>query len=305
MTTSDRYDVLAVPVPGGELTVGRWAGRDGAPVVLAVHGITANHLSWAVVAAALAGEVSLLAPDLRGRGGSAGLPAPYGMAAHAADLIAVLDHLGLDRVVLAGHSMGAFVTTTTAVRHPDRVAAVILVDGGLAMAVPPAGDTDAMLTAALGPAMERLAMTFPDRPAYTEFWQSHPALSQHWTPAVEAYVQYDLVGTVPELRSSCTLGAIRADGSDIMLRGEVIDAVQFLTCPATLLWCERGLQGEAPGVYDEHRIAAAVDVDTVTVQYVPELNHYTVLLSEPGARLVADAILAAVPGAQIAPGRHS
>ncbi|MER6985207.1 hypothetical protein ABT317_51805, partial [Streptomyces carpinensis] len=54
---TDPYEELGVPVDGGELAVLRWpAGDPGAPVVLAVHGITANALSWARVAHHLAGR---------------------------------------------------------------------------------------------------------------------------------------------------------------------------------------------------------------------------------------------------------
>ncbi len=49
----------------------------------------------------------------------------------------VLDHLGLDRAVVVGHSMGAFVTALLAARHPDRVERAVLVDGGFAFPPPP------------------------------------------------------------------------------------------------------------------------------------------------------------------------
>src|ERR1700761_8876745 len=105
-------DEIDVPVAGGSLRVAVWPG-DG-PTVVVPHGITGNLLSWKMVADELAGRVRLVAPDLRGRAGSAGLPGPYGMAAHAADMVAIADHLGLERVALAGHSMGGFVATETA-----------------------------------------------------------------------------------------------------------------------------------------------------------------------------------------------
>jgi pimeloyl-ACP methyl ester carboxylesterase len=67
---------IDVPVAGGTLRAVVWPG-DG-PTVLAAHGITANALSWATVAAALAGRVRLVALDLRGRAGSAGCRVPTG-----------------------------------------------------------------------------------------------------------------------------------------------------------------------------------------------------------------------------------
>ena len=90
---------------------------------------TATHLGWLEVAQRLP-DVILLAPDLRGRGRSAHLPGPYGLATHVADLVALLDAVGCERVVV-GHSMGGFVAVTLAALHPDRVSRLVLVDGGL------------------------------------------------------------------------------------------------------------------------------------------------------------------------------
>lgn len=288
------YDVLTIPVTGGTLTAGRWAGRPGAPTVLAAHGITANHLAWAPVAQALDDAVTLVAPDLRGRGRSNDLPEPFGIRAHAEDLVAVLDELGLERVALVGHSMGAFVVSTAAAHHPERFGPLVLVDGGLALPVPPAADVDAMIEAVIGPAMTRLSMTFPSRSAYREFWLAHPAVGPWWSDAVDAYTQYDLVGTEPELRSSCALPAIRADGADILLNGAVIDAVRAPTIDAVLLWAARGLQNEKQGLYDEDRLTKIdFDRDRVRTVAVPGANHYSIVLVEQYAAVVAEHVQAA------------
>ncbi|MGK3816897.1 alpha/beta fold hydrolase, partial [Enterococcus faecium] len=59
-------------------------------------------------------DVRLLAPDLRGRGRSADLSGPFGMSAHSDDLAAILDAAGVDRALIVGHSMGAFVSAVFA-----------------------------------------------------------------------------------------------------------------------------------------------------------------------------------------------
>nr|BFD80724.1 hypothetical protein StreXyl84_01250 [Streptomyces sp. Xyl84] len=284
---------LRVPVPGGDLAVLRWPAADpGAPAVLALHGITANGLTWARVAHHLAGRVTLVAPDLRGRGASGTLPGPYGIAAHADDMAAVADTLGLGRVVLTGHSMGAFAAALTAVRHPDLLSALLLVDGGVGFPVPEGLDPDELITSVIGPAMRRLSMTFPDRQAYREFWQQHPAFRAAWSPWVDAYIQRDLVGEEPGLRSSCRIEAVRTDGVD-QLGGAVSGAVHRLPCPAVLLWAERGLMDEPQGLYDEQRLAAAhLDPHLVRPKLVPGVNHYTILVGDEGARVVARHMLA-------------
>ncbi|GAA3744086.1 alpha/beta hydrolase [Salinactinospora qingdaonensis] len=274
---------LSVPVHGGGLTALRWDGGEAAAAalpVLAVHGITANALSFGAVAAHLSARATVIAPDLRGRGASHELPGPYGLGSHVEDLVALLDHLGIDRAVLAGHSMGAFVACLAAVRHPDRFAAAVLIDGGYGLPAPPGADVDHLL----GPAMARLHMEFPDRDAYRDFWCRHPAFTSPLDPAVEAYTQRDLVGREPHLRSSCSLEAVRTDGADFLTDPEVLGAVHRLPCPALLLWAGRGLLDETPGLYTEQRLAALAGTGVRTESFGDD-NHYSILFGASAAAL--------------------
>ncbi|MEV6494947.1 alpha/beta hydrolase [Actinoplanes sp. NPDC051633] len=256
-----------------------------APVV-AVHGITANGLSWGPVAERLAGRVTLLAPDLRGRAGSRAEPGPYGLGRHADDLIALLDERGVDRAVFAGHSMGAYVAAIAASRHPSRVTAVVMVDGGLAFPLPAGTDVDALLTTVLGPAIARLDATFATRDDYREFWRRHPAFGFPWTPALEAYLMHDLVGDGP-YRSSCVAEAIRVDGADMFAGPEATSAFHRLRVPAVLLRADRGLLDQSPGAYTAGNTAGL----PVPAVRVPGTNHYSILASDEGAAVVADHIL--------------
>ena len=200
-----RYRTVDVPVRGGLQRVGIWepvggqgddSSYDG-PTILAIHGVTASHRCWDMLADALPG-VRLIAPDLRGRGRSNTLPGPYGMTQHADDMADVLDFLGVPRAVVVGHSMGGFVSVMFAHRHAGRAAAVVLVDGGMPLQLPEGMTTEALI-GALGPAADRLTMTFPDHAAYRDYWRPHPAFANAWTDAVTKYIDYDLVGTPPEL----------------------------------------------------------------------------------------------------------
>ncbi len=291
------YEEFTVPVDGGDLAVVRWpAARPDAPVVLAAHGITANGLSWARVAHHLAGRVTLLAADLRGRGASGTLPAPYGVGAHARDLAAVADASGAARLAITGHSMGAFVAAVAAVRYPSRFQALVMVDGGVGFPLPVDLPPDELITAVIGPAMRRLSMTFSDRAAYLDFWRAHPAFAATWSPWVEAYIQRDLIGTEPRMRSSCAIEAVRVDGVG-QFEPEVLEAVRRLPCPARLLWAERGVMDEPRGLYSEELLAtAALDPERVTATRVPGANHYTVLVGDEGARTVARHLLQSVEG---------
>lgn len=286
---------LDIPVAGGSLRVGRW-GRAG-PTVLALHGITATHVGWMEVAARLP-DVTVLAPDLRGRGRSAHLPGPYGFAVHVADLVALLGAVGCDRAVVAGHSMGGFVATLLAARHPDRVSRLVLLDGGLPTGrpndpVPPGG-----IDAVLGPAAARLAMTFPSREAYRDFWRAHPAMGPIWGPTVQAYVDYDLVGEPPDLRSSCREEAMRVDGAEVADHAATTATLLRVTVPIDFLRAERGLLDREPFYREEAVTRWSEGSPAVKACTVSNTNHYSLLLGEPGAGAVADAVRAAVAAGQ-------
>ena len=288
------YETFTVPVAGGDLAVGRW-GPPGAPVVIAAHGITGSHVSWIDVAAALGNDVALVAPDLRGRGDSAALPGPYGMGAHAADLVAVLDYLGLERAPIVGHSMGAFVVGVTAATYPDRVSGVVLVDGGPTLPVPEGLDVDQILEAVIGPAVARLSMTFESRDAYRDFWRAHPAFASGLTPSIEAYVDYDLTGEPPELRSKVSAAAVRADGADTLTNPDVPAAVGSLPDKTPWLRAERGMLDQPVGLYPDEVAKVLLEQHPNLVDVVvPGVNHYTITLSDKGAAVVAEYIRAAI-----------
>jgi pimeloyl-ACP methyl ester carboxylesterase len=271
------------------------AGPDsGAPIVVAVHGITSNGQVWAVVASALGDDVCLLAPDLRGRGASRDVGAPYGIRQHAADVAAVLDHIGVAHALLVGHSMGAWVVATLAATQPHRARGVVLVDGGAPAPAVEVDDPGGLIEAVLGPAMTRLTMTFPSREAYHEFWRAHPA----FTPAngvadadLVAYADADLVGDPPELRSSVRADAVRADGAETFLDGGITGVADGIACPTILLRAPRGLlDDDKPLVPLENARAFAADHDDVRLVEVDDVNHYSIVFAPHGVAAVVAAI---------------
>jgi pimeloyl-ACP methyl ester carboxylesterase len=295
VTTVDIYRRQAVPVAGGELTVGLWG--DEGPLIVLVHGITASHRAFGLVGPGLAGRHRVVGVDLRGRGGSRDLPPPYGMSAHAADVAAVIEAYGGGPAVVVGHSMGGFVAVELARHYPMLVDRLVLVDGGAPLPLPPGVEPAAgeaaigeAIAATLGPAYARLEMTFPSRSAYRDYWRAHPAFAD-WTGVVEAYVDYDLVGEPPALRPACQLTAALRDARDLYAYGGVVPAA--VGVPAVFLRAERGLLDEPTPLYAPGRAAhwlpGVVEVD------VPGVNHYTITLGTRGAL--------AVVGAARSPGR--
>jgi pimeloyl-ACP methyl ester carboxylesterase len=279
-----------VEVAGGALAC-FWLGRAVQErVAVALHGTTANSRAWLPIARALRGRAGLVAIDLRGRAASGNLPGPYGLDVHVRDILAVLDALGLERVVLVGHSLGAYIAAQLASSCADRVRSVVLVDGGL----PIPGGENIDLDAFLGPALARLKLEFADREAYRAWWQQHPALHGSDVAAQDlcAYADHDLVGTPPELRSSVVEEAVRADASSLT---QAAYAAYRLRVPARALCAPRGLVNEPNPMQPLElvRVWAAEDPSLREACQVPDVNHYTITLGARGAAAVAVAIAAA------------
>jgi lipase len=281
---------LDIPVPDGALRAARWGS--GAVSVLGLHGITASSLSLAPVARRLGEGFTLVAPDLRGRGGSAKLPGPYGFRAHAEDCAAVIEHLDAGPAIVVGESMGGFVAVVLAASRPELVARVVLVDGGLPPPTPIGLPVDQLLEAVLGPALARLSQTFPSRDSYHDFWRRHPALANDWNADIEAYLDYDLEACAEGVRSRVSEEAVRVDGGDGLINPEIlVDALHRLGCEAHLLRATRNLIDQLPPLLPD----AVVEhwqriVPTLTDEVIADTNHYTLMLGEHGARAIARAI---------------
>ncbi len=102
--------------------------RGSGPAVVLLHGTSANHAVWEPVGDALADHATVIALDQRGHGRSDKPQAGYTGPDFAGDVLTVLDALGIERAVVAGHSLGGRNAWVTAALHPERVSGVVVVD---------------------------------------------------------------------------------------------------------------------------------------------------------------------------------
>lgn len=104
----------------------RDSGGDG-PAVLFSHGFLMDHTMFDEQVAALADEFRCIAWDERGFGATRAT-GPFSYWDSADDALGLLDHLGIDRAVFVGMSQGGFLSLRAALRAPDRVAGLVLID---------------------------------------------------------------------------------------------------------------------------------------------------------------------------------
>ncbi len=102
------------------------SGGDGPAVVLS-HGYLMDHSMFDPQVAALTPEYRVIAWDGRGFGGTRAA-GPFTYWDSAADVLGLLDHLGIEQAVLGGMSQGGFLSLRAALLAPDRVRALILID---------------------------------------------------------------------------------------------------------------------------------------------------------------------------------
>ncbi len=124
---------------------GYWTSRDGLnlhyrdyagpadrPPILCLHGLTRNSRDFENIADRLAGDWRVITVDFRGRGKSDYDPEPsrYMPPTYAADVLQLLDELGIDKAVFIGTSLGGIVTMIVAGFAPQRIAGAVLNDVG-------------------------------------------------------------------------------------------------------------------------------------------------------------------------------
>lgn len=285
---------------GVRLHVARWPGASpDAPVVLGIHGLTATRFGMLPVARALAGEVTFVAYDVRGRGLSdkpAGA-ASYGSRRNGDDAAAVLRAVGASDVVVVGQSNGAWAALQLAAHHPALVRALVLGDGGYFRALLPGEDAAERPKAIMGADwLDRLRMTYPSRELVLQVFRGLPAFADWWNDDVETLLDAGLVDVDGGARSRCLDVAAATDATSYFVGDPhyVHADLALVRCPVHLV---RGEQGFAlspetmPPMISEAEVAEfQAALPHLTVETVPGTNHYSVNFAPAGAAVIADAV---------------
>ncbi|AHH94390.1 alpha/beta fold hydrolase [Kutzneria albida] len=157
------------------LQLHQFGPADGKPL-LALHGLSGHGARWRRFAAEQLPGHRVIAPDLRGHGRSTALP-PWHLGQHVADVLGVLDSLGLDQIPVMGHSYGGTISLHLADSAPERVSRLVLVDPSTGL--PPAATREI--------AESEL---WPER--FDSFEQVRAAQHERWPAATEDLVAEEL-----------------------------------------------------------------------------------------------------------------
>jgi pimeloyl-ACP methyl ester carboxylesterase len=159
----------------------------GFPLLL-IHAGIADSRMWEPQAKAFAKQFDMVRPDLRGFGDSEFPPVPYSMVA---DLIALLDHLKIDRAHVVGCSMGGTTAIDLTLTHPGRVEKLVLVAAGVSGSN--LGEADAALFGDIEAADKAGDMDAVNR-AEVRLWVDGPRRPEGSAPAPVRELVLDMNG---------------------------------------------------------------------------------------------------------------
>jgi len=237
----DGFEQKRIATPETEINLR--IGGNGPPLLL-LHGYPQTHAMWHKVAPILAEHFTVVTPDLRGYGDS-GKPEttpdhfPYSKRATAGDLVAVMESLGFDKFLLAGHDRGGRVAHRLTLDHPDKVKRLAVLDivpthkifsdshQGIAMAY-----YHWFFLAQPNPLPETLIGRDPDFYYGFKTGSLSPQGNSYFTP--EAYAEYQRCWNDPAMiHASCE--DYRA-AATIDLEHDEADLTTKIACPLLAIW---------------------------------------------------------------------
>jgi len=236
---------------------------EGEPLLLH-HGYTASRVNWMPVADRLADRYRIILMECRGTGASEHTADGYTLEQYASDVVGLLDHLRIDRVTFAGHSMGGGVGYLLGLDHADRLERLVLMAPipaeGVGQITPELrqqrleerrrGDRDAILA-------RYRALKFRDD-VETEAWFEDRA--EHILSVSDGHFErgaesMQALNVVDRLASLTTPTLMIAGAVDSLLIPNLLD---FMRLPnATLEVLSRA--GHEVAVHEPERVAAAID----------------------------------------------
>ncbi len=262
-------------------------GGEGVPLLL-MPGLTSNrHAFVGLVRTGLTQHVRLIVVDMRGRGESDKPATGYSMADHAKDIIGLMDVLGIQQVVIGGHSFGGMMSWYIAAHYPERVRACVVIDAGLEVA-------DRSVVEKIRPSLDRLGVPIPSWEVFLNAIKATPYFDDGWWHEdAETFYRADMETlTDGQVRSRVSKEAIY-QVMDHMLELDWHDIVARATQPCLLIHSPNpiGKDGQVAPILS--KAGAEETVRTLAnCQYVAVSGHHVTMIWGEHAQNVTDAIVA-------------
>ncbi|KAF0853048.1 mitochondrial alpha-beta hydrolase [Andalucia godoyi] len=277
-------------------------GPLGSRPLLFIHGLTTNSLNFPGVLRNLHHADGAILIDVRGRGKSfvpdssepqqtmQYMSRYRSLEDHASDLVALMDSLSIEKCILAGHSMGSFISLYTCKLHPKRVAGAVLLDGGFPReAGKPGFDQDTTLGVAN--AIKRLSKSFD---SVEEYVATRVLDVREVSADMRQFYEYELkrVGNAFRLRASPEM--INCDSEFMQSRfltAKEMEEDISRDIPIGMVLAEMGFaDGSPPMMRPDHVEAMKKALQPVLVRKVNGANHYNVITEDRFGKFTAQFI---------------
>ena len=253
------------------------------PTIVLLPGLTANANEFdGVIKAGLSPHFRVLALDLRGRGQTEKPATGYSMADHAADVLGLLDVLGIQQVIMGGHSFGALLTLHIAAHHPERIRKMIIIDG--------AAKLHPRVRELIQPSLNRMGRVFASWDEYINTMKQNPAFHGWWDPTIESYYRADVQTNADGTVQSRLYKEGILEATDKALEAPYGEYVSQIDKPAILLNAlgAYGPEGTPPVLPYEQAQETVQAIKNCRYVEIPG-NHLTMLFGD-SAKIVVDTI---------------
>ncbi len=249
---------ITLELPSGRLAA---VSQGEGPLVLCLHGLTANCRAWDFLGERLAGAgFRAVAPDLRGRALSAITPpGTYGLDSHVADVLAMANQLEAETFDLAGWSMGALIGILAASTASGRLRRLVLIDH--------AGRMDEAATTVVRAGMDRLDGSVSDPQEHVDAVRAAGGI-ERWLPQWDALYRRELRRTDDGRFTARTSRDACTEDLEDMIARDWKEAWRPLAMPTLLVRSTRLMDGgaivpetERDGLLAQAAMATGVEVD--------------------------------------------
>ncbi|MCQ3931226.1 MAG: alpha/beta hydrolase [Chloroflexi bacterium] len=257
--------------------------KGNGPTILLLPGLTANANEFdGLIKAGLSPRFRVLALDLRGRGQTEKPATGYSMADHAADVLGLLELLGIQQVIMGGHSFGALLTLYIAAHYPERIRKMIIIDG--------AAKLHPRVRELIQPSLNRMGRVFASWDEYINTIKQNPAFHGWWDPTIESYYRADVQTNADGTVQSRLYREGILEATDKALEEPYSEYVSRIDKPAILLNAlgAYGPEGTPPVLPYEQAQETVQAIKNCRYVEIPG-NHITMLFSD-SAKIVVDTI---------------
>jgi pimeloyl-ACP methyl ester carboxylesterase len=188
------------------------------------------------------------------------------------DMVCLMDELGMEKTLLMGHSLGAFISLAFGAKYPNRVDRLILVDGAGKLSQ----EQFDHVFAAIKPALDRLGKVFSSADDYINLMKSSPFIHP-WSPAIEGYYLYELENVEGGVRCNINPAHIQEESENVR-KFEPDMFYSKIPCNVMILKATEGLVSQDDHLLPEPVVDRMVNEIPHAQRFdVESVNHYGVV----------------------------